>query len=154
MLRRAQPQQQLQQDKKSGGGGVAAPRSLEALLAESTGAGVSADPAAAESGDGGRRCSVSSDWSPAPPSAVKLGLSHSRGGGGGGSSNSRRRGRSDLGTPETAAVAGGAVTGMSAWRSACSTPPTPARMSFEKEDRWTPGGETPEAAATGNRYAP
>jgi len=154
MLRRAQPQQLLE---KSEGGSVAAPRSLEALLAQHTGGpGVSSDPAAAagataESGGGGRRCSVSSDWSPAPPSAVKLGLSRSRGGGSS-SSSSRRRGRDGLGTPETA-VEGGVVTGMSAWRSACSTPPTPARMSFETEGRRVSGRETPEAAATESRYA-
>lgn len=172
MLRRAQPQQQ-QQQKTREATNATAPRSLEALLAEKTAVSAAGpNPAAAASGSGGgRRSSASSNWSP-PPSTTKDVLSSSGSSGGGRQrTDADGQGRigggfSGVGTPAAegvraaraaepeTVVAVAAMTGtgvsMSAWGSS-SNPPTPARMGFEADGPWTPGGRAPAAAGTGDR---
>lgn len=180
MLRRAQPHLQHQQQRQAREEtNAAAPRSLEALLAENTavsaaGAGADLD-GTASGGGGGRRFSVSSDWSP-PPSTTKDALS--RYGGSSSSSvsppqtdvdgrgrvavgvdagaGSPKEGVRGAGTAEMATVATEAEAGasasvlMSAW-GCSSNPPTPARMGFEDEAPWTPEGREPAVAGAGDK---
>lgn len=182
MLRRAQPHQKQQQESSSSdSSSLAAPRSLEALLAENTvlsPAGAFPGGNGEQGGDGnGRRSSVSSDWSPPPSTTGGVGQPyHSSGGGsrrrrsfsddddGGGGGRGSATGahtrsdeRSDGETAaavEAVAGGGGAGTETHSW-GASSNPPTPARMYFEGRDTLlTPSGERSLAiaAGTGDRY--
>lgn len=156
MLRLAQPQQKS--DNRSDN--TPAPRSLEALLAVNT--ATSAGDTAAAADTNGRRCSVSSDWSPPPSPSTGAALSRVNSsrqpmndGGGAGVGTAVRgvcvAGTARIDLSSAGATATGTGVDTSAWGSdANSNPPTPARMGFEGQEPSTPGGKMPAEKTPGS----